>query len=84
MKLLFLMVLLVGCATDKNQHLNREPAQTRNIDPTLNMIRGFQQNSFANQMQQQAPRQCYGNPPGQDDAWCSYVCIDGRWSRVCR
>lgn len=73
MRVLFLSILLVGCAS--NVKTGRIPAN----DPTYELTQFLSQSPA-----EERPKYCQGNPPGSDDAWCSWVCIDGRWSKVCR
>lgn len=72
-KLLLGLLLLTGCAS----HSGRVPAQS---DPTYELSKQLSQEDD----QSSSPKYCRGNPPGSDDAWCSWVCIDGKWSRICR
>lgn len=74
MKLLLLLVL-TSCASNKIQH--RTPAS----DPTQDLIKHLTQDNGSGSGD---PLVCTGNPPGSDDAWCSWVCIDGKWSKLCR
>ena len=41
-------------------------------------------NQYTKQEPEERKDYCRGNPPGSDDAWCSWVCIDGSWKRMCR
>jgi hypothetical protein len=70
----YLLILLVmGCASNKG----RMPASE---DPTQDMIKYLTREEPEDRTQ----LRCEGDPPGSDDRWCSWVCIDGRWSRMCR
>jgi hypothetical protein len=48
-------------------------------DPTQDLIKHLTKDNDQNEKKDY----CDGNPPGSDDGWCSWTCIDGRWSRVC-
>lgn len=73
-----LLLLVVSCAAPiKIQQ--RTPAS----DPTQDLIKHLTSGDTA-AAGSGGDRYCNGNPPGSDDAWCGWVCIDGRWSKVCR
>lgn len=73
MKFLPLLLLVIGCAS---QGVGRVPASS---DPTMDLIK-----HLTREKEDTSPKYCHGNPPGQDDAWCAWVCIDGKWSQMCR
>lgn len=79
---ILLTVILINTTAFAVETVKRNPANT---DPTLNLINDFT-NDSQKQMDEVDRRNtyCRGNPPGQDDAWCSWVCLDGKWSRMCR
>lgn len=55
------------------------PSSAQDEDPTQALIKQLTKEEPGDEQ-----KYCNGNPPGQDDAWCSWVCIDGKWSKVCR
>lgn len=79
MRLFFILMMVAGSAI--SGEVKRVPAQ---VDPMAALA-----TQFGNEMQQSAqirqePAQCLGSAPSSDDAWCSWVCIDGKWSKLCR
>lgn len=73
MKLILCILIfsLVSCS----QAPSREPAN----DAIWSTV-----NALTDKQEEEPQRYCRGNPPGQDDAWCSWVCLNGKWSKVCR
>ncbi len=74
---LFFVLLLVACASNKS-HL-RAPANA-----SVDLINSFEEERLEQEREHERKNAyCRGNAPS-GDAWCDYVCIDGRWARICR
>jgi hypothetical protein len=67
-----LLFIVIACSTQK-----REPSSDALYQLTQDL-------TADDSKDQSRDRYCRGNPPGSDDAWCSWVCIDGNWSKVCK